>query len=363
MKKNVKKQLRIWIPVAVVALLIIITLASVLGSSTRVAFLNVEDGDVQVNQGKGWKTAQDGMELDLGDAVRTGDGSAVVILYESVLVQLDPGTEVTIEELSKDNVKIRQESGSTWNKFAAIAGIKSFEVETPTTVATVRGTEFWVDLESVGVSEGKVDAEVDGQKMRVNGGYKAVVGNEEPVALTPEEIQRAMEKKQMVIRHLKKLREDELNKHPTIYNLAKKLRGWTDSDVRRYMDRMDNGEYDPEQIKKQARLPAKSVDKFASISKEIQEQNEQLKQLQQMRSLGPQPEPPDMPVRGGNAGIEGIDGESKDDPRGEDIYANRPVEYRPRLEPEEMMNPKTEQVMQGDQPEYDPAMQGDKPDY
>jgi hypothetical protein len=138
------------------------------------------------------------MELSLEDKVRTkDDGSAVIVMYESILVELDANTEVSIEQLSKDKVKLNQQSGSTWNKFAAISGIKSFEVETPTTVATVRGTEFWVDMDSVGVDEGQVDATMKGKLLRLAAGRKGVLrdGAATEEEMTDADIQRALQKK------------------------------------------------------------------------------------------------------------------------------------------------------------------------
>jgi hypothetical protein len=293
--KKTNKALKIGIPIGVVVLLIIISLATVLGSTTRPAFLNIEEGEVQVDVGKGWVAAQDGMKLSEDDSVRTLEGKAVLVLYESIIVQMDENTEVSIAELSKKHTKLDQKSGSTWNKFMAITGIDSYEVETPTTVATVRGTEFWVDMESVGVSEGEVEAKIEGKSMTVKSGHKALREGVKVVPFSEQDRQRSILKKQIVIKHLKNLRVQEIEKHKTTYNLVKKTRGWDDADVQRYMDKVDRGELDVDRIKEGAKLPAKSIDKFAAISKEIQKNAQEIEQLQVMKA-GEQPDIIDIPT-------------------------------------------------------------------
>lgn len=294
-KKKTNKALKIGIPIGIVVILLIISLATVLGSPTRPAFLNIEEGDVQVDVGKGWVAAEDGMKLSEEDSVRTLEGKAVLILYESIIVQLDENTEVSIAELSKKHTKLDQKSGSTWNKFMAITGVSNYEVETPTTVATVRGTEFWVDMDSIGVSEGEVNAKIDGKSMTVKSGHKAVREGVKVVPFTEADRQKAIAQKQVVIKHLKNLRVQELEKHKTTYNLVKSMRGWDDADVQRYMERLDRGEFSVDDLKEKSKIPAKSIDKFAEISKEIQKNNQEIEQLQVMRS-GEQPDIIDIPT-------------------------------------------------------------------
>ncbi len=284
-KKDNTKYLKIGIPVGVVLLLIIVSLVFIMGSSTRVAFLNIEEGSVEVDTGKGWTTASDGMDLDLKDKVRTLDGSAVLILYESILVQMDPNTEIAIEDLSKKNVKLRQESGSTWNKFMSIAGIQNFEVETPTTVATVRGTSFWVDDNGVGVESGNVDVRFGDKKFNVKAGHKAIRERLEVLPFNERDRAKAIIKKQLIVKQLKNLRQQEIDKHPTTYKTVKSLRGWTDDDVKRYMDRLDRGEFDENEIRKRTILPAESVDKFAKITTEIKKQQSSLEKLKSMEPV------------------------------------------------------------------------------
>lgn len=114
------------------------------------AQLIIESGDVQVKSAEGsWTSAENGMDLYESDSIKTGDNtSASIILFKSSIVRLDSNTEVTINKLIRDaeetSVEIEQDSGRTWNTVSKISGIDNYEVQTPTTVASVRGTSFGV---------------------------------------------------------------------------------------------------------------------------------------------------------------------------------------------------------------------------
>jgi hypothetical protein len=111
---------------------------------------------VQHNGGT-WEPAKSGMLLHQSDAVRTGEDTyASVILFESSIVRLDSNTQILIKELISDaaatNVTIEQETGRTWNTIQKISGIDNYEVQTPTTVASVRGTTFDVNVTQDGLT-------------------------------------------------------------------------------------------------------------------------------------------------------------------------------------------------------------------
>ncbi len=111
------------------------------------AQLVIESGEVQYKSTGGtWTTAENGMDLFESDTVKTGDNtSASIILFKSSIIRLDNNTEVTISKLIEEDetsVEIEQNSGRTWNTISKISGIDNYEVQTPTTVASVRGTSF-----------------------------------------------------------------------------------------------------------------------------------------------------------------------------------------------------------------------------
>lgn len=263
-------------------LLAVIVLGSVGGgywyatkSYTRTAFLNVESEAVQVDTGAGWQSAKDGMDLGLDDKVKTEDGVASVVIYESVIVALDPGSEVTIKDLNKEHVKVTHDSGSAWHKFTGLTGIEAFSVETPATVATVRGTEFETTMESVRVSEGKVEVVTkDGKTFLIEGGYKLMqVGDEwVKVPLTKADKADLIAQMNLTVDRLRKLRWAEIMKKETLYNTVKALYGLTDDDVQVYLADADAGEYDLNEAEAMSPVKSEVVGKIKAITLEIIEQ-------------------------------------------------------------------------------------------
>lgn len=113
------------------------------------AQLIVESGDVYVKHSGGtWMIAENNMDLLQSDSIKTGENSsASIILFKSSILRLDSNTEVTIQEIIQEdetNVNIYQKEGRTWNSIRKISGIDDYEVQTPTTIASIRGTAFVV---------------------------------------------------------------------------------------------------------------------------------------------------------------------------------------------------------------------------
>jgi hypothetical protein len=121
-------------------------------SDTVKAQLIIDSGSVQVRQDEGlWTSAQNGMFLYESDSVKTGSNtSASVILFKSSIIRLDSNTEVTIQKLLREagetTIEMQQEIGRTWNTILNISGIDNYDVYTPTTVASIRGTTFVVTV-------------------------------------------------------------------------------------------------------------------------------------------------------------------------------------------------------------------------
>ena len=150
-----RKKLRLIIPVIVILCiigLVLFTLNSDVidideSSDEAKAQLIVESGNVQVKSGGGlWASAQNGTLLYQSDSVKTGSNtSASIVLFKTSIIRLDSNTEVTIREIQQaeeTSVEIEQNSGRTWNTIKKISGIDDYEVQTPTTIASVRGTSF-----------------------------------------------------------------------------------------------------------------------------------------------------------------------------------------------------------------------------
>jgi hypothetical protein len=141
-----------------------------LGAATTVTLLS---GDIQVRHGAAgsFVTATDGEILAAGDSVRTGDGSRAVLTYfEGSTVSVEPNSELTIEAASSFTdgstvVVMQQNFGRTWHVVTKlITGNSRYEVKTPASTASVRGTTFQVDSDGdrtvVTTTEGTVVARV-----------------------------------------------------------------------------------------------------------------------------------------------------------------------------------------------------------
>jgi hypothetical protein len=122
-----------------------------LGAATTVTIIS---GDIQVRHGTSgtFVTANDGEILVPGDAVRTADGARAVLTYfEGSTVSVEPNTELTIETASSFTdgstvVVMQQAFGRTWHVVTKlINGNSKYEVKTPASTASVRGTAFLVD--------------------------------------------------------------------------------------------------------------------------------------------------------------------------------------------------------------------------
>lgn len=107
------------------------------------------DGDVTVVGGAGTVDAEFGMPIAEGDLVVTGaDGLAVVRLNDRSQVKLRENTRIQIDSVS-EQAAVTLNTGGVFARVArrttgAAARAIGFEVRTPSVVAGVRGTEFFV---------------------------------------------------------------------------------------------------------------------------------------------------------------------------------------------------------------------------
>lgn len=284
MKKGLK------ISLIVIALLIIAAVVSftvIGGASTKPARLVVESDVVQVNG----NAVQGEQDLKLNDDIKTVNGEATVILYDSVVVTLEPNSEVTISKLVQDHPGIKQVSGSTWTKFADVVGITTFDVETPTTVATVRGTEFGVDVQgnesSVDVGEGNVDVGADGKVTNVKQFQKLVKkeGLEAALSdLTPEQKQKLLTKMERTLRKMKMHRNRIVFEHKLAGKLIERYAHGDKEKAKQFFEDIDAGRTDDNEL--MAKIPVKPgiVYKIKKMDDKIKAEQERIATLKQ--SLG-----------------------------------------------------------------------------
>ncbi|MBI5613659.1 FecR domain-containing protein [Candidatus Gottesmanbacteria bacterium] len=115
--------------------------------NTLVFTLYKESGNVFAKTGSEEYAAisSESVSLPSGSTVKTEDGVAHAILSDNSTISIDSGTELTISDNGKTETKIMQYVGKTWHRVEKLLG-RTYEVETPTTVAVVRGTKFGVDV-------------------------------------------------------------------------------------------------------------------------------------------------------------------------------------------------------------------------
>ncbi len=141
--------------------------------TVRVAVVSALTGEVTVKKGGGSKTydAYESMSLNQGDTVYTGASSSVTLNLSNgdADVTLGENAEINVSDLNTSDgnkkSKLKVWAGSLWVKVKSLAGSNDeFEVETPTAVMGVRGTQFFVMVDPVtgaikmAVGAGKVSA-------------------------------------------------------------------------------------------------------------------------------------------------------------------------------------------------------------
>ncbi len=143
---------------------LVVALALGLGSSAvlapeadalvSISTLTVVDGSVLVSHGGSEFTlAHEGEVVAAGDAVRTENGAAAEITYfEGSSVRLEADTQIVVESLRSEAdggtvIGVLQTFGRTWHVVTKlISGSSRYEVRTPSSTASVRGTIFSVEV-------------------------------------------------------------------------------------------------------------------------------------------------------------------------------------------------------------------------
>ena len=116
-------------------------------------------GDVGLRKADADKTAplKFGTPLDDGDRIKTGDDGFAILIFadDKSQIKLRPNTEVVIngKRDAQSNIakRISMEVGEIFTRVDKQRG--SLEVVTPTSVASVKGTECWVVVHEDGTTE------------------------------------------------------------------------------------------------------------------------------------------------------------------------------------------------------------------
>ncbi|MEK6897307.1 MAG: hypothetical protein AABW93_02135 [Nanoarchaeota archaeon] len=251
----------------------------VTGSSTVPAQLRVESGNVMVNG----ESVIGNVHLGQGDMIETGvNGLAAVILYESVVINLEPDTRIKIDELIKSHPKVSQEKGETWNTFTELSGVEDYTIDTGNSIASVRATTFGIREGYVLGGEGETDYEFQAEIFLVAAGRVVEIaqGQATERAATQEELEKIRERMEKAIEELRHIRDLEINKKPVLYSLLKSRTGLTDQEIRQRLLDADEGLVDVDEFAEKSPIKVETIDKVVEITKAIQKIKADISRIQ-----------------------------------------------------------------------------------
>jgi hypothetical protein len=138
------------------------------------------------------------MPVEKGDRIVTGkDGIVEIALESESLIEIGPNSDLKLEDLSKKSSWLNLDFGSLKAKLKALIDGRRIRVRTPGATASVRGTEFAVEVPAEGEThvgvfdEGRVsvgvDEDAEGVTLTPNQ-ETSVVGGQAPTP--PQELQR-----------------------------------------------------------------------------------------------------------------------------------------------------------------------------
>lgn len=121
-----------------------------LAKKDLLGYITDRSGEIQVRSSKGvsWKNAELNMPVYFGDNVRTGKtGKGTITYTDKSILKIHPNSHIALNTFvspfeRRNSVLLF--FGRLWNKLSKRAlKLKGLEVQTPTAVCGVRGTEFW----------------------------------------------------------------------------------------------------------------------------------------------------------------------------------------------------------------------------
>jgi VCBS repeat-containing protein len=169
--------------------------------SSTLTILSISEGDVLVMKAgtDSWEEAQGGMSLEIGDSIKTGDDSgAEITFFDGSIIELEAGTEIEIVSLdisadcASTTVTLDQTIGTTISRVTKLLDpASSYEVETPTGVAAVRGSVMIVTVGGNGTTlitnvQGIILAIAHGVGLQIPEGRTGIIAFNQTPELIPE---------------------------------------------------------------------------------------------------------------------------------------------------------------------------------
>ena len=193
---------KLFIIVASLVVLVIAIIASISAfsgkTSDQMSILSMKEGNVLVMRGgtNKWMEAQIGMVLEEDDIIKVGDDSqAIITFFEGSIIELASSTQIEIKALepadavSLKTVSIQQDIGRTVSRVKKLADpASSYQIETPSSIAAVRGTTMVVNVDLDGISrvfneEGYVFVAAQGVEIQIPEGMQSIILPGQPPSL------------------------------------------------------------------------------------------------------------------------------------------------------------------------------------
>ncbi len=149
MGQIMRHQNLVWIILVILFMAISTTAQDKSKKTEKIAVITLSQGECELLKPKSeWAALKFGAILDDGDKIRTGADGFVALIFmdDRTQVKIRPNTEITITAKRNEDFsltkQVNMEIGELLTEVSWQKG--SFAVGTPTSVATVKGTEFWV---------------------------------------------------------------------------------------------------------------------------------------------------------------------------------------------------------------------------
>jgi hypothetical protein len=174
---------------SVLVLSILVTSTLVGCAPSTLTVFSITEGDVLVMKAgtDSWTEAEVGMPLEVGDSIKTGDGSSArITFFDGSTIELQAGTEIEITSLGisgdtgPTTITVEQTIGNTISRVTKILDPASrYEVETPTGVVAVRGSAVQVYVIEDGTTwainlEGDIWAVAQGVELQIPEGRQCI---------------------------------------------------------------------------------------------------------------------------------------------------------------------------------------------
>lgn len=138
----------------------------------------------------------EGMEIKEDDTIVTGENAVVVTSFNGVQLEIQPNAVFSVRELTSSRNDFFVSVGNVWTKVDKVVKGRKVIVETPTTIAAVRGTKFYTfkmgDITGICHCEGTVDYTVKKSDYEEKHSKDYIVFTKEgkTVVLNPDELKR-----------------------------------------------------------------------------------------------------------------------------------------------------------------------------